>query len=897
MSEFKKDSSGNNNGEGQERIVIANDIAPDKETIEKNDKTQIYKPSLDEPKLESSSIRQGIDETQQGRTIPSYVDITRYQIPNKFTGDDRTRLLSSSNYLFKKDNPNLLKEPRAAVTPVNFVLKERFLMEKVLGVGGMGVVYRAKDKLKVDAQDKDPYVAIKVLNDDFKSHPESFIALQRESRKTQRLSHPNIVKVFDFDKDGDLFFMTMEYMEGQPLDYLINNQEKSKLHRDDVWTIIRGMCSALSYAHTENIIHADLKPGNIFITANGMAKIFDFGIARAVTNIDRSGSRLVDKTLFDAGSLGALTPAYASYEMLKGREPDVKDDIYALGCIIYELLTGKHPFNKVPADEAKDKNLKPVRISSISKRQWKAIEKSLSFERKDRIATADELYRQLTLKQNPRNLLKLSLVMMIFGGVTGYFYLQGMPEDKKTMVISESDIRDEVEFKIRFEFFKEELERLLESQNFGDDWEDSVWEQFRSISDLLPKNDSWLMSTKNKIYSLYLNKIQEDIVSSRFTHAAKHISNAYRYTNDISLLKNEELKLAEAIKNKHAVDLESAITVKKQAVQIQIEKQHKLDKNIENKNVDTNIDTQRVIDEYNHALSNVNKQLECQSRLKMRDFDIAINKLKSLDMARYINAEKSIITSLAACIIDEAKTLPERAIESKKYALRIFDNNELLAAINIVPRDTCDLSIAGLGSRGSRAICRDKIKGLGDGPELVVVPAGEKIRSFAIGKHETSISEFKRYCTQTNKCSLELLDDEGIPVTNQSIAIIKEYIAWLKEMTGNKYRLPTKDEWVYASTSETIMQDPNRNCQFSSRGIQKGDGLQNTTIGKQNSWGLVNYLGNAQELAYDEAGKLVAMGGAYVDSMNECQISTWKYHSGQSDNATGFRVVREITSQ
>lgn len=115
---------------------------------------------------------------------------------------------------------------------------------------------------------------------------------------------------------------------------------------DDGLEVIKGICSALSHAHAENIIHSDFKPGNIFVTTAGAAKVFDFGIARAVTQVDRKDGKAIDKTVFDAATLGALTPAYASMEMLQGKVPDIRDDIYALGCIVYEILTGNHPFNK-----------------------------------------------------------------------------------------------------------------------------------------------------------------------------------------------------------------------------------------------------------------------------------------------------------------------------------------------------------------------------------------------------------------------------------------------------------------------------------------------------------------------------------------------------------------------
>ena len=97
------------------------------------------------------------------------------------------------------------------------VLKQRFVLDEKLGSGGMGTVYRAKDLRKVEARDRHPYVAVKVLNDDFRAHPEAFIALQREAAKSQALSHRNIVSIFDFDKDGDVPFIIMELLEGREL--------------------------------------------------------------------------------------------------------------------------------------------------------------------------------------------------------------------------------------------------------------------------------------------------------------------------------------------------------------------------------------------------------------------------------------------------------------------------------------------------------------------------------------------------------------------------------------------------------------------------------------------------------------------------------------------------------
>ena len=116
------------------------------------------------------------------------------------------------------------------------------------------------------------------------------------------------------------------------------------------------MANALAYAHERGFVHCDFKPANVFLTDTAEVKVIDFGIARVFQRPEEE----TEATVFDPGSLGALTPAYASPEMLEHREPDPRDDIYALGCITYELLTGKHPFDRVPALQARSASMKPA---------------------------------------------------------------------------------------------------------------------------------------------------------------------------------------------------------------------------------------------------------------------------------------------------------------------------------------------------------------------------------------------------------------------------------------------------------------------------------------------------------------------------------------------------------
>ncbi len=283
---------------------------------------------------------------------------------------------------------------------VGSVIKHRFRLLQVLGVGGMGKVYKGIDLLKEEARDKNPYMAIKLLNEDFRDHPEAFISLQRESSRQQKLAHPNIATVYDFDRiggPGTPVFITMELMEGMPLnDYIKKTVRKQNgLPFNEAFNIIKQLGAALSYAHDRRLVHSDFKPGNAFLCNDGMVKTLDFGIARAVKNpVTGEG----EKTLFDPGKLGALTPAYASLEMLEGEEPDTRDDTYALGCVAYELLTGKHPFNKLPANKAKENNLVPPYIKGLKKKQNQALRRAVAFHRKDRSPTVDHFLEELEAK-------------------------------------------------------------------------------------------------------------------------------------------------------------------------------------------------------------------------------------------------------------------------------------------------------------------------------------------------------------------------------------------------------------------------------------------------------------------------------------------------------------------
>ncbi|WP_086931510.1 bifunctional serine/threonine-protein kinase/formylglycine-generating enzyme family protein [Agarilytica rhodophyticola] len=768
------------------------------------------------------------------------------------------------------------------------LLKGRFVLESVLGAGGMGVVYKAQDLLKIEAQDRDPYVAIKVLGDDFKSHPEAFIALQRESRKTQKIAHPNIVNVHDFDRDGDNVFMTMEFLEGKPLDKLISQYKSTGLPEDDAWQILEGISKALIYAHEQRIIHSDFKPGNIFVTNKGLAKVFDFGIARAVAKAEQFEESVDDKTVFDAGNLGALTPAYASLEMLEGKTPDVRDDIYALGCIAYEMFTGNHPFNRVHANDAKEQKLKPARIPNISKRQWRAIEKALAFERENRVDSVEEFWTELTQKRKSSFLIaSVSAVLLVVTSLLVYQIIKD-PKDPPSIDIN----LIEIEFKV--DANKEVVEEALTSLEFTKNWEQRLWKAFSELGKLIEQlkvitgdnaqQVSWHLEHKEKIGLAYSNKIQELIQEENIPRAREIYANISRYIDDEKMLVMilERIDNAEQLIAKREED---------EAKRVQNEKNKRL-------NLKKEKDKQKQNSEaFDKAMATVNKQVSCRSSMNMRDIDIAVSELRRLDRSRYNKVEGEIVNRLSSCIARTGRSFPERAQELKKRALRIFPNNATVAGIKIIPKDPCDLSLAGLGAKGKRAICRDSLKSegtnLGSGPSMVVVPAKGSIKAFAISKYEVTVYAVNKFCAKSSKCEERTDLDSKNPRTDIDAKTIRDYLSWLSRTSKHKYRLPTKAEWIYAARSNSSKRDSNRNCRLDSRGIKKGGVLIKATSGQQNAWGLVNALGNARELVRDGGG-YAAMGGSYETAMEDCVVTKSESTQGKADALTGFRILREI---
>ncbi len=314
--------------------------------------------------------------TPTGTTADRHADQVQTPANNTDINDISDAPITKIKRMERTPRPFFNSEQREI--DVGSVIRRRFVLKEVLGQGGMGAVYRAVDLIREAAGDENPFVAIKLLSGSFREHPHAFLTLQREAKKTQELAHPNIVTVYDFDREDDLVYLTMEQLSGAPLLDIIQGKTEHVLSYKKKLNIIQQIARGLAYAHSKGIVHSDLKPANLFLTDSGNVKILDFGISRAVN------TELYQDN-FDAGQLGALTMSYASPEMIRFESPHPSDDIYALGIIMCELLGKHHPFDRTDANTAYTTGLLPSIPKLLNPLLTRCITQALVLEREKRI--------------------------------------------------------------------------------------------------------------------------------------------------------------------------------------------------------------------------------------------------------------------------------------------------------------------------------------------------------------------------------------------------------------------------------------------------------------------------------------------------------------------------------
>ncbi|MEG3753056.1 serine/threonine-protein kinase [Psychromonas arctica] len=313
---------------------------------------------------------------------------------------------------------------------------QRYLIESQIGAGGMSDVYRAVDLTLKDAGIEDAFVAIKVLQKQFSEMKDAQKILINEALQTQKLSHPNIIRVYDIKSDGNYHFMVMEWLDGESLDQVINSSKPVGTPFVKTKKIIDQIGSALNYAHQEGLIHTDLKPSNIFLTRKGNIKIFDFGVSKLL-NEDEDNEYVLQNNDQDT-ALNGHTPAYASFEQLNGDSPTQQDDVFSFACIIYELLSSKHPYKRTAANKVNKSSFTLVKPKNISLSHWSVLKRGLAINKAERLNTIDELVTPFSSKVSTK-ILAGALLLAVVGYSANAFYQQSTEIEKLTSTISEYD--------------------------------------------------------------------------------------------------------------------------------------------------------------------------------------------------------------------------------------------------------------------------------------------------------------------------------------------------------------------------------------------------------------------------------------------------------------------------
>jgi serine/threonine protein kinase len=282
-----------------------------------------------------------------------------------------------------------MEEPR--------VLNKRYQLLETVGKGGMAVVYRARDLML------ERFVAVKVLREGTSRDPTFQARFRQEAKAAANLSHPNIVTVHDFGLDHGQLFLVMEYVPGTDLKTLI--KQRGHFSLEEAVALMIQACAGIGYAHRSGLVHCDVKPQNMLVTPDMRLKVADFGIVRALATIQPD-----EKSDVVWGS-----PQYFAPEQASGSAPSPASDVYSLGIILYEMLTGSLPFHADSAAELTRQHIEEVppplsdMVPDISPTLEKILTKVLSKEPSQRYRTADQLGRVLLNFGNAKSAPSLAL--------------------------------------------------------------------------------------------------------------------------------------------------------------------------------------------------------------------------------------------------------------------------------------------------------------------------------------------------------------------------------------------------------------------------------------------------------------------------------------------------------
>lgn len=695
------------------------------------------------------------------------------------------------------------------------------------------------------------------------------------------------------------------------------------------------MLAGLDHAHEGGVVHSDFKPGNVFVSSQNQAKILDFGIARAVQVNQQRG----DDTVFDPQKLAALTPAYASWEMLKGDNPDTRDDIYSLGVVIYLVLTGHHPYGRRSAVEAEQASLVPERIRRVSRRQWKVIESCLAFNRVNRPSSVS-LVQHLLTQPSPWRSRTAYVAAAAFVFALALGYVVSGPE--------RSQVEKEVRQTTLVDSQVERLENLLKQPRFDESWQRSLHEELQALAELDGQSPQ-ISGLRGKVLDTYSQRIA---VSRELDDAIRLYDQGLTFGELPEVAKVLEQRMRSGIEShlEHPVlnddwltELDSRLIamVKRfpegtAVAELNLETVNVLERLIEQSVSEGNYgfaqnalsvaapkmfdveSYQRLTGLLSDAQAAQIKQESQRQRTVVRSrFESELNALLNggclrMDVAALKRSsvrlkasypgfsravDSGVSAALAKCVVQLGEIDFDRAQTLRKDALNAFGAKGELATVRL---DPCSLGyLVGKGAQSGRGgYCVDEFdkdvkvavldEPVSSGPRLIVAPGLPGSAPFAITKYEVSWAHFNAFCAASGTC--EQYSQIELPVTNVGVKLISGYAKWLSATTKFSYRLPTLNEWQSVAIGEV---DANRNCRVNVGGVERGLNPVSVNTGQANSLGVLNLHGNVQEIATD-GDNLVVLGGAYDDPIAQCVSETVRPYSGVPNSKTGFRLVRTI---
>jgi hypothetical protein len=497
---------------------------------------------------------------------------------------------------------------------------------------------------------------------------------------------------------------------------------------------------------------------------------------------------------------------------------------------------------------------------------------------------------------------------------------------------------------------KQALTGRLAKPVFDDQWETALRGDIKTLTELLPADDAWLLQQRSMIATLYFEqekklladaeaRFQEEnkeklalarIEGNKQTLLTQAKANDIRNARKTLEALRAELpqddpflseKAPNAIGNAYLRLADSAARKRKYQDALKLVRAGSalVPAMQELKQAEERYQRESRIDD-------VRKQLAAAKVLNVSDVRKALGKIKADKETDYAKVEQEFGTVL----YQRVRTLAIQDYQAAETLLssskELFPQHAKLAALKIAPPAvkpkpapvarpepatpkptttaprvrtasggvSCRPTLAGYGRR-ARGTCYDMLMDDLKGPLLVVVPSGDGVdRSFAISKYEISVSDYNNYCKVSGACSAVSKASADLPVTGISYKQAQAYASWVSKQTGFTYRIPTAQEWSYAANAQGKQPGKDFNCRvLLGSQVIKGQALGSVKMGKPNGWGLKNYVGNAQEWVTTSSG-LAARGGAYPDSLSKCSISLSKTHSGQADEVTGFRLVREL---